>query len=223
MQFSVRHLKVDLARADPHWPAQVAALASILLFVALPDKLTFGPSWWVPVLEALLFVALVLATPGEDVHADRMRRRLAVAFIGVLVVVDLVALGLLAHYVIEGGGAARGLLQAAAVLWCTMVLTFALVYWELDRGGPVARAHPHLTEPHDFLFSQTTGEGRELAPTWQPSFVDYLYVSLTNSTAFSPTDTMPLTRRAKMMMGIQGVAAMITIGLLIARAVGRLR
>jgi hypothetical protein len=81
----------------------------------------------------------------------------------------------------------------------------ALIYWELDRGGPVARAHPQLTRAPDFLFTQSTGEGRELvAPGWQPSFVDYLYLALTNSTAFSPTDTMLLSHRAKLTMGVQG-------------------
>jgi hypothetical protein len=101
--------------------------------------------------------------------------------------------------------------------------SFALVYWELDRGGPLARAHPELTEPFDFLFTQSTDEGRRLEPAWQPSFVDYLYLSLTNSTAYSPTDTMPLSKRAKLTMGVQSVASLITIGLLIARAIASLR
>ena len=84
------------------------------------------------------------------------------------------------------------------------------------------RAHPNLTRPFDFLFTQDTDEGRALAPGWQPAFVDYLYLALTNSTAYSPTDTMPLTGRAKMTMGVQSVAAMVTVGLLIARAVDSL-
>jgi hypothetical protein len=103
------------------------------------------------------------------------------------------------------------------------VLAFSLGYWELDRGGPGARAQPDLTQPADFLFTQNTAEGRELAPGWQPSFVDYLYLALTNSTAFGPTDTMPLTHRAKLTMGLQSGAAMITVGLLVATAVGNLQ
>jgi hypothetical protein len=114
------------------------------------------------------------------------------------------------------------LVEAAVALWGTIVLVFALVYWELDRWGPLARAHPELTEPFDFLFTQSTDEGSRLEPGWQPSFADYLYLSLTNSTAYSPTDTMPLSKRAKLTMGVQSVASLITIGLLIARAIASL-
>jgi hypothetical protein len=219
----IRHLRTDLGRSDPHWPAQLAALATIALYVTLPDKLTIGPVWLVPSLEAVLLVALVLATPGDEVRGSRMRQRLAVGLVGVLTIVTLVALGQLAKLVIEEGAAGHGLVDAAAVLWGTIVLVFALVYWELDRGGPVARADPVHIGPFDFLFTQSTEEGRALEPGWQPSFVDYLYLSLTNSTAYSPTDTMPLSRRAKMTMGVQSVASLVTIGLLLARAISSLK
>jgi hypothetical protein len=218
----VRHFRTDLERSDPHWPAQLAALVAIVLYATLPDKLTIGPSWFVPTLEALLLVALVLATPGDEVPGSRMRQRLAVVLVGMLAIATLVALGLLAHLVVEEGAAGHGLVDAAIVLWGTVVLVFALVYWELDRGGPIARAHPELARPFDFLFTQSTDEGRALAPGWLPSFVDYLYLSLTTSTAYSPADTMPLSRRAKTTMGIQSVASLVTIGLLVARAVGSL-
>jgi uncharacterized membrane protein len=218
----VRHLRADLERRDPHWPAQLAALVAVLLYLTLPEKLTVGPRWLVPALEALLLVALVLATPGDEVAGSQARQRVAVALVGVLAVATLVALGLLAHFVVEGGRAGHGLVEAAVVLWGTIVLVFALVYWELDCGGPLAREHSQLTGPNDFLFTQQTDEGRELAPEWQPSFVDYLYLSLTNSTAYSPTDTMPLSPRAKLTMGAQSIASLITIGLLVARAVASL-
>lgn len=218
----VRHLRADLERRDPHWPAQVAALVSVLLYLTLPEKLTVGPGWLVPTIEALLLVALVLATPGDGVPHRRMRQRLAVALVTLLAVATLVAVGLLAHVVVEEGRAGHGLVEAAVVLWGTIVLVFALVYWEIDRGGPLAREQSQLTGPNDFLFTQQTDEGRELAPEWQPSFVDYLYLSLTNSTAYSPTETMPLSPRAKMTMGAQSVASLVTIGLLIARAVASL-
>jgi hypothetical protein len=219
-----RRLRIDLERSDPYWPAQLAALAAILLYLTLPNELIIGPTWLIPALEAALFIVLVIATPGEEPPRTQVRQRLAWALVGVLVAATLVGLGLLAHLVVEEGTqAGGGLLRAAFVLWGTIVLAFSLVYWELDRGGPDARARPNLVQSADFLFTQHTAEGRELAPGWQPSFVDYLYLALTNSTAFGPTDTMPLRHRAKLIMGLQAGAAMITVGLLVASAVGNLQ
>jgi uncharacterized membrane protein len=216
-------IQVDLARPDPFWPAQLAALAAILLYLALPEKLTIGPPWLVPAVEGLLFVALVLATPGDELRDRRMRQRLAVGVVGLLVGVSLAGIGLLVQVVAEGeAGGGRGLLEAAIVLWGTIVLVFALVYWELDRGGPVARADPNLIGPPDFLFAERPGRDEE-KHEWRPTFLDYLYVALTNSTAFSPTDTLPLSRRAKVMMGIQAVASMVTVVVIIARGVNSLR
>jgi hypothetical protein len=185
--------------------------------------LTIDPAWVVPVVEGLLFVALVLATPGEEVPGTRLRRRIAVALVGVLAVVALVGVGHLVHVVAQGErGNARGLLEAAVVLWGTIVLVFALVYWELDRGGPVARADPGLVGPPDFLFAEPPRKAGE-AQDWRPTFLDYLYLALTNSTAFSPTDTMPLSHRAKLAMGLQAVASMITVVVIIAWGVNSLR
>ena len=217
----VRRIRLDLARPDPFWPAQLTVLVAILLYVTLPDKLTIGPGWLVPTVEGLVLVALVVTTPGEGAPPSRTRQRLALALIGILVIATLAGLGLLADAVISEGAAGEGLIQAV-VLWGTIVLVFALLYWELDRGGPIARAQPEAVRPADFLFTQNSPEGRELSPGWQSSFVDYLFLALTTSTAYSPTDTMPLSPRAKMAMGVQAVAAMVTIGLLIARAVGSL-
>ena len=232
MSSIARRFRVDLERPDPYWPAQLAALAAILLYVTLPNKLTIGPNWLVPVLEVLVLVALVLTTPGDEVPGTRLRQRLAIALIGVLALVNLVALGLLAHYVVEGGAAGRGLVEAAVALWGTIVLVFALVYWELDRGGPVARTQKRREELPlaDFRFTQDETQdtvievaaGSSQKADWIATFVDYLYLSTTNSSAFSPTDTMPLTSRAKILMAVQATAALITSLLVIARAVGAL-
>jgi len=219
-----RGLRIDLKRSDPYWPAQLAALAAILLYLTLPNELTIGPSWLIPALEAALLVALILTTPGEEAPRTQARQRLAWGLVGLVVAVTLVGLGLLAHLVVEEGTqSGGGLLRAAFVLWATIVLAFSLVYWELDRGGPVGRAQADIAHPANFLFTQNTEEGRELAPDWEPSFVDYLYLALTNSTAFGPTETMPLRHRAKVTMGLQPAAAMVTVGLLVASAVANLQ
>jgi hypothetical protein len=195
----------------------VAILAALVLYLVLPPRLTIGPNWIIPSAEAALLVALVAATPRTG--RTRLRRRMiALAVVLVATVANLVAVGLLTHYLIVGGHA-RGvdLITGGGVIWATNLLLFTVWYWEIDRGGPVLPAGTRPPPP-DFLFPQMSDQ--EYAPPgWKPSFVDYLYVSLTNQTAFSPTDTMPLTWRAKLLMGVQGVASLITVGIIVARAV----
>ena len=132
----------------------------------------------------------------------------------------LTSLGLLVHYLVSGGKVGgHALIGSGLVLWATNVLLFSVVYWDLDRGGPLDRFEKDRPWP-DFQFPQM--ENPQLTPMgkdWQPTFLDYLYMSLTNATAFSPTDTMPLTQVAKLLMGIQGTAAIVTVGLVVARAV----
>ena len=207
----------ELRRDDPLWPGQLAIFAALVLYLVLPPKLTIGPNWIVPSAEAGVLVALVAAVPGLE--RGRMRRRIiALTVVLVATLANLVAVGLLTHYLITGGHA-RGadLINGGAVIWATNLLLFAVWYWELDRGGPVVPADAP-PRPPDFLFPQMS-DSNYAAPGWKPSFGDYLYVSLTNQTAFSPTDTMPLTRGAKLLMGIQGVASLITVGIVVARAV----
>jgi hypothetical protein len=111
----------------------------------------------------------------------------------------------------------KPLILAAMQIWLTNVIVFGLWYWELDRGGPNARCHPHPRNP-DFLFPQMGTP--EVAPLgWTPRFLDYLYLAFTNATAFSPTDTMPLTVLAKTLMAAQSIASLITVSVVAARAV----
>jgi hypothetical protein len=129
---------------------------------------------------------------------------------------------LLCHYLLRGGKEnGRALIYSGMALWLTNVLLFGIWYWELDRGGPVARRRGETTVP-DFLFPQMSQPG--VAPDgWSPGLVDYLYTSFTNATAFSPTDTMPLTPIAKWLMTAQSLTALVTIGLVVARAVNILQ
>jgi uncharacterized membrane protein len=205
-------------RGDPFWPAQLAVATAIALNFGLASPLTVGPDWLLPGVELLLLLVLVKVAPSRATEHQRGRRRFALIVIGLVSLTNVVSLGLLVDSLVNGGSVGgHELLKSGALLWATTVLLFAVWYWEMDAGGPVHRFQgtPLL---HDFAFPQT--DNPALAPPgWRPSFADYLYTSLTNSMAFSPTDTMPLTRTAKLVMGIQSVSALVTIGLVVARAV----
>jgi uncharacterized membrane protein len=207
----------ELGRDDPLWPGQLATFAALLLYLALPVALTIGPRWPLPAAEVAVLAALVIATRGG--REAKRRREIAIGLVLVAEIASLVALGLLANYLLEGGRA-RGadLIGGGIIIWTTNLLLFAVLYWELDRGGPRRPAVSRAPVAPDLLFPQMTDD-RYAAPSWKPGFGDYLYVSLTNQTAFSPTDTMPLTPRIKALMGVQGVAALITTGVIVARAV----
>jgi hypothetical protein len=210
----------QLGRDDPLWPGQLATLIALLLYLALPARLTIGPGWPLPVAEGAVLLALVLATRGGRLAGAR--RELAIGLVLVATVVNLVSLGLLTHFLLSGGRASgANLIEGGVIIWSTNLLLFAVLYWELDRGGPLRPQAGRAAVAPDLLFPQMTDD-RYAAPGWRPAFGDYLYVSLTNQTAFSPTDTMPLLPRVKLLMGVQGVAALITIGVIVARAVNLL-
>jgi uncharacterized membrane protein len=172
------------------------------------------PSWVLPGLEVLLLLPLALTTPHRVAH-ERMRvRHATLALIGTIGAANALALGLLVHYLLAGGRAGGGdLLVSAITIWLTNVLVFALWYWELDRGGPGRRAA--FPSGGDFRFPQQIPGGGD----WGPGFVDYLYLSFTNATALSPTDTVPLTTWAKLLMMVQALVSLLTLVLVAAHAV----
>jgi uncharacterized membrane protein len=205
------------ARDDPLWPGQLAVVVALLLYLALPSALTIGPGWPIPVAEGAVILGLVVA--ARSGREAKRRREVAIGLVVVAALATLVALGLLTHYLLAGGHA-RGadLLNGGVIIWATNLLLYAVLYWELDRGGPRRADAKHERVAPDLLFSQMSDEQYAM-PGWKPGFGDYLYVSLTNQTAFSPTDTLPLTLRIKLAMGVQGLAALITTGVIVARAV----
>jgi uncharacterized membrane protein len=206
------------ADPEPYWPAQLTVLVAICAQILLPQRLTAGPEWLVPAMEGALLIGLFVVTPNvvEDEHPRR--RRIALMLTALVSAANIFSLGaltdLLLHHRVSDG---RGLIVSGVLIWLTNLLIFALWYWEIDRGGPGKRAAGRDDAP-DFLFPQMSDDAVE-PPGWRPKFVDYLYVSLTNNTAFSPTDTMPLTPMTKCVMGLQSVVSLLTIGLIFARAV----
>jgi uncharacterized membrane protein len=203
-------------------PAQATLLAAIGLQLLLPERLTVGPSWLVPSLEGALLVGLFVATP-KQLEAEHPRRRaLALGLIVLVSAANVFSLAYLTHYLLHHNVSnGRELIGSGVLIWLTNFLIFALWYWEIDRGGPGKRASGHDGTP-DFLFVQMNDDRVQQA-NWRPRFIDYLYVSLTNATAFSPTDTMPLSAMAKTVMGVQSVVSLVTIGLIVSRAVNILQ
>jgi len=201
-----------------YWPARLAVVCALGLYLLLPDRLVPGPRFVVPALEGVVLVAISVLVPHQTTVAAPARRVLAILLIGLVSIANSINLGLLISELLKGHVQnGRELIVSSIAIWLTNVIVFGLWYWELDRGGPYERHQPSHREP-DFLFPQmsTPGAGR---PHWAPSFVDYFYVSLTNATAFSPTDTMPLTPLAKTLMGLQAVASLLTVAVVAARAV----
>jgi energy-coupling factor transporter transmembrane protein EcfT len=207
------------ARTEPRWPPALAVLVLIALPFLLPEHLTVGPSWLLPAIGFLFFVAIAAADPTRVARGVRMVRLLAIGLTVVFIAGGAVMTFELGDDLIHGGPvtqSANELLSTGALVWLNNNIIFGFLYWELDGGGPAARAHG--TPVPDFGFPQQMNP--EISPPgWRPVFVDYLYVGLTNATAFSPTDAMPLAQWAKLTMGLQAVISMVVLSLVIARAV----
>jgi hypothetical protein len=208
--------------AESRWPPALAIVGFIALNVAarlwLPGGGPIRVPWLVPAVEALLLAVILTADLGH-VRKPRRLHRVAVGLVSILVAAALWATVLLIHDIVDGVGVAnkaRDLLASGALVWLGNNLAFALLYWLIDGGGPLARSR--LTVPVDFAFTQQMSP--ELAPPgWRPVFLDYLHLGFTNATAFSPTDVMPLTHRAKYVMLVQSTVALGLFGLVVARAV----
>jgi hypothetical protein len=208
---------------EPRWIPVAALVAFLALNVTLrlwlPDESAVRVPWLVPSVELVLLGVLVASDPGNLARHRRKLRRLAMALVVLLVLAELWATAVLIYDLIEGTGVSQSadeLLATGAVIWIGNNLAFALLYWLMDGGGPLVRSQ--LDAPVDFAFVQHLNP--ELGqPGWKPVFLDYLHLGFTNATAFSPTDVMPLTLRAKFTMVVQATVALALFGLIVARAV----
>jgi hypothetical protein len=216
----VTHRTIDgRVLLEARWPATLAVVAAIGLYVTLPDSLLLGPRWILPVLEGAILVPLTVARPHRSAGEAGASRVAAIVLIAIANVGNVGSLVLLIHNLLIHGSAITGrtLLFSAIQIYFTNVIIFGLWYWELDGGGPARRLAGTSGYP-DFMFPQMNAPDRA-PPDWRATFLDYFYVSLTNATAFSPTDTMPLTRMAKILMGLQSLASLLTVALVAGRAV----
>jgi hypothetical protein len=180
-----------------------------------------GVPWLAPLIEVVLLVVLVASDPLGVGRRSRWLRRVEIVLVLMLLAAALWATVILTDHLLEGSqhaSSAGYLLCSGALVLLGISLAFAFLYWELDSGGPLARLEHHPVRHPDFAFPQQLNP--ELAPqTWRPRFVDYLYLGFTNTTAFSPTDVMPLAPWTKLAMALQSSVSLVVIGLVLARAV----
>jgi hypothetical protein len=205
-------------RPEPRWPAVLAVLAMAALYMALPERLTLGPGWFVP----LVFVVLIVfALAAHRAGQAQIHSITALTLSGAMTVALIWALTALIVSLPGKRQAPTELLRSAAALWTSNVLVFATWYWRLDAGGPSARERRRSHSTGAFLFPQMTLPPESgIAPrNWKPGFADYLFLAFNTSTAFSPTDVPVLSRWAKLLMMIQSMVSLSTIAILAARAI----
>ena len=212
---------MDTTHAEPRWPASLALLSCVGLYVILPNRLTVGPKWLLPVLIVLPLIPLSARRhrhPDESPHI----RRLTLALIGLVTVANVVSMALLVHHLLSAQVThGRNLIYAAIAVWLTNVIVYGIWFWEIDRGGPHLRAGGPERLP-DLQFPQM--ENPTLAPKgWRPRFTDYLYTSFANGTSFAPADAMPLTLLAKTLFLSESIVSLVTIAIVAARAVNILK
>ncbi|MFS2029960.1 MULTISPECIES: hypothetical protein [unclassified Curtobacterium] len=205
-------------RHEHRGPVAVAVLVNLALSLFLPDEVLFFPSWVVPLLGVLLLTPLIVFNPRRLTRETTWSRWLSTGLAVLLTVANQLTVVRTIDELLHGHPDGGAVLLTALQVWVSSIIAFGLVYWELDRGGPVARRQPGLwgTDRADFQFPQETDPK---TAAWRPVYLDYLYVALTNMMAFSPTDTMPMTIRAKMIMAYQSIGGFILLALVISRAV----
>ena len=207
-------------RIEPRWPVVLAILAAILMVVLLPERIVLFPAWF----PYVIGIALVLPMAAVGLSAEKARwlrveRTIMLLFLVAMGVGTLANLASLIGAMVRRSGEVGGLqlLASSIVVWVSNVLIFSLLYWRIDRGGPEARANNACTKP-DWLFPQA-GAPDDVPPNWRPTFVDYLFLGFSTATAFSPTDALPLTSRAKMLMMLESTISLATIVVVVARAI----
>jgi hypothetical protein len=214
--------KVPEVLEEHRWPAVVALLAALTLYALLPSSFFPGLRYAVVATGIVALVPLIVINPVRFQRQTGWSRRLALGQILLLVIANQVALVQLVDQLINANAThARGLLLSALQVWVTNVIVFALMYWEIDRGGPVARSGGGSGRAHrtSLRFPQ---EDSAAVPQWRPEFLDYLFTSVWTSTAFSPTEAMPLTHHVKLLMAIESMAGLVVFALVVGRAMNLL-
>lgn len=207
-------------RIEPRWPVALTILVVLGLLAVLPDRIRLFPVWfaYVATIAVLASMAAVSLT-GATARWRRVERMIMLFFVVVSGGGTLTGLASVIREMVNRSKEIDGLvlLSSSVGMWVTNVLTFSLLYWQIDRGGPEARMNNAGRRP-DWLFPQT-GVPEDAPPDWRPTFVDYLFLAFSTATAFSPTDALPLTSRAKMLMMLESAISLMTIVVVASRAI----
>lgn len=208
-----------VSQEEPRWPASLAIIVAMIVQVVLPHELTRNLPIVALVLELIILIPISLSAPNRHKDESKFLQALAIIVIALVSIVNLATLVLLIYALFFEPGKVNSieLFFSGIGIWFTNVIAFALWFWEIDRGGPHERTHKGHHAP-DFLFPQMSTPG-SAPPDWSPRFFDYMYLAFTNATAFSPTDVLPLSGRAKFLMLLESLIALATISLVAARAV----
>src|SRR5262245_53268993 len=207
-------------RLEPRWPVALALFAVLGLLAVLPGRVKEFPTWvpWVLGITLILPMAIITLTAGKAPWL-RVERTIALVFFVAAASGTLANLADVIAVMVRRSGEISGiqLLTSSIAIWVINVLTFSLLYWQLDRGGPEARANSAISRP-DWVFPQE-GAREDVPPGWRPTFVDYLFLGFCTATAFSPTDVLPLTARAKVLMMLESTISLVTIVVVASRAI----
>lgn len=210
------------------WPAFIAIVVMLAIYAATPANLV--PRAYLIVLAAVILVVMIAFNPRTSGLQANFSRWLAIILSILLLAFNLVDVGYIVNDLISGDMLGPVILLEAAEVWVANIIAFSVVYWEIDRGGPVARATLKRSQlpAADFKFPQddersaaieVTRESSTSRANWRPGYIDFLYLALTNMMAFTPNDVVPLTARAKILMGVQGLSGFVILALVIGRSV----
>jgi uncharacterized membrane protein len=199
------------------WHAQLVFLLVVILQYTLPKELRIGDRWTIAIIELVLIACIGITAPKRHISFKSINRTIAIMLIGVISFTNITSLWLVINGLLNGSDVpGKHLVTAAFAIFITNIISFSLWYWEIDGPG-LTGVKRHDADPK-FDFPQMESELKH-NQNWEPTYFDYLYLSVTNSTAFSPTDTMPLTHFAKALMSVQALIALLTVVLVTARAV----
>jgi hypothetical protein len=209
------HEVLHVIQGVPRWPGTIALFGFALIYLLLPDQFRFGPRW------LALIVILGFLAPISYLRWRGNHQMTHVTMWLLLILMTLLVASSAFSLVVEiSAGKIKPLLLLgyASLIWIANIVVFALWYWSVDGGGPAHR-HPGRHCSSDFLFPQQQQDDDGIVEGWSPGFIDYLFLAFNTSTAFSPTDTLVLSRRAKLLMMSQALISLVVVAVLLARAI----